>query len=314
LRFLVALLVLVPSLLFAEEATSSCFSKLDVAGLHQNVECSSVLQGMKLTYNVPKVCAAGVSCGVIMDVHGLFMDADMEDAGTNMRNISEVHNYILIQPTAPGDNWNLPLTCQGKDSCPGDGAVVALLQQALAVPGWNISRAHTHFMGFSEGGMMAARMVCHYPGVFASLVSMEGAGCLPAPFECLNSTTQQPPLLIQMGWNDVAMKPPVGTGHTMSDPPMQYVSHIWGLDSGEIIGGDNSSWQHTRYLGRTGVALEFLNFSYVADTPLKGHCFPGSTKSVLYGCPGAKERREGQTAGYKIGEVAMKFFLANPAT
>ena len=114
-----------------------------------------------------------------------------------------------------------------------------------------------------------------------------------------------------MGWNDVLLTPPGGTGHAMSDPPMQHVSRVWGLGAGETIGGDNSTWQRTRYLGHTGVALDFLNYSYVADYPLKGHCFPGST-SVPFGCPGAKERRKGQKAAYRIGEVAMEFFLANP--
>lgn len=300
--------------------SSSCFSNL-TAGVHHRINCSLLLKGMTLTYNVPKQCAAGMNCGLILDVHGLWMDALMEDRGTNMRAIGERHGYIVVQPTAPSrfggpllPNWNLPLSCQGHDECPGDAAMNGVLQQALAVKSWSVDPARTHFMGFSEGAMMACRIVCHYPSAFASVAVMEGVGCSPPPLECLNATSPQVPMLVQSGWNDwgCGSHPGIAShGGQMSDPPMQYVSKIWGLDSGRIIAGDNVTWLHTRYLGRTGVPLDFYNFSYVADYPLKGHCFPGANDS-FFGCPGRKERAQGQVAGYHIGEEAMNFFLANP--
>ena len=95
----------------------------------------------------------------------------------------------------------------------------------------------------------------------------------------------------------------------------------WSLDDGEVIDGDGEFWSRTRYLGPTGVPLEFLNFTYVADYFLQGHCYPGSKNLHIadlpgeagpFGCPGLKEQRKGQTAGYFIGDEAMKWFLAHP--
>jgi len=79
-------------------------------------------------------------------------------------------------------------------------------------------------------------------------------------------------------------------------------------------GGCVGCYSRTRYENPSGVAMEVLSYSYVADYFLKGHCFPGSTATYgdfPFGCPGAQERKLGAKAAYNIGEETMKWFLAH---
>lgn len=89
---------------------------------------------------------------------------------------------------------------------------------------------------------------------------------------------------------------------------------------GAYRGGCEGCFSRTQYQGASGAQVELIAYDYVADYMLKGHCIPGSDnikvklgeELVAYGCPGAKERAAGEKPGYKIGDEAMKFFLAHP--
>lgn len=91
---------------------------------------------------------------------------------------------------------------------------------------------------------------------------------------------------------------------------------------GAYRGGCEGCFSHTQHQGPAGALVELLAYDYVADYPLKGHCFPGGDNTKLnigkeliaYSCPGAMERAAGAKVGYKVGEEAMKFFLAHPKT
>jgi len=88
---------------------------------------------------------------------------------------------------------------------------------------------------------------------------------------------------------------------------------------GAYRGGCEGCFSRTQYEGASGAYVELIAFDYVADYMDKGHCFPGSDNTKVnlgelypFGCPGAMERAAGGKAGYKIGDEAMKFFLAHP--
>ena len=102
------------------------------------------------------------------------------------------------------------------------------------------------------------------------------------------------------------------------------------MSTGAHRGGCEGCFSRTRHEGHSA-ALEILAYDYVADYADKGHCFPGSDNIVktgkgpagrpwsgggaefaAFGCPGAAERKAGAKWGYKIGDEAMKWFLAHP--
>ena len=49
---------------------------------------------------IPPQCVTDGACGLIVDVHGLTMSGNMEDANTNMRALGAQYGYVVIQPNA----------------------------------------------------------------------------------------------------------------------------------------------------------------------------------------------------------------------
>jgi len=287
-------------------AASSCFTK-STAGVHENLECNSLLLGLRVTYNVPQQCV-NQTCGLITDLHGYSMNAAVEDFNTNMRELGEKNGYIVIQPSAPGGNW-LDTTGAHKR------AVLAMVNEALAVEGWKIDRNKVHLMGFSQGAMVTSSFICSHPDLFASFVVMEAANGGQEVLTCLKKGSPQPPVLLQNGLNDLSSR------YGVWEASFPHIRESWGLSDGVKIAGDGKTWDRIRNIGSTGVPFEFLNYTYVADYFLKGHCFPGSKhlhktdvpgQVLPFGCPGLKEQAQGQKAGYFIGEEAMQFFLDHP--
>lgn len=368
------------------------------AGLHHKVPCASLWKGFSVTYNVPERCLSS-SCGLIVDVHGFTMDGDAQDANTNMRALGEEHGYIVVQPNAPLNNWNvdalghpctglaLPNATPGHQTCflppfdkepIGDRAINNWVQEALDVKAWKVDRSRLHLMGFSEGGWLTGRMLCNYPHVFKSFVMLSGASNAD-PFECIRAGAPQPPVLVNQGLNDLS------SVWREFDDSLQKLKSKWKLGEGKVVDGNatcgqeweefdcrsfgcncqgfadwygvtgslfdknkgcantktawnwykdhlctasakphprrpgcNGCYSRTRYEGQSGVPLEVLSYSYVADYFLEGHCFPGSenmghngTEAFAFGCPGLQERKEGAKAAYVIGVEAMKWFLGH---
>jgi len=255
------------------------------------------------------------------------MDGDRQDANTNMRALGEENGYIVVQPNAPGDNWNpgVHWVPPFNQESPGDRAINNVVQELAAVTAWKVDRNRIHLTGFSEGGWVTGRMLCTYQHFYKSFVMLAGASNAD-PLECVQKGGPQPPLLVNQGLNDESSHWAAWTSS------MQKIKGKWSLGEGKVIAGNATCspgmdegqvgcYTRTRYESPAGVPLEVLSYSYVADYFLKGHCFPGSTdsKKIIgmpftgtgFGCPGTKERKQGFKAAYNIGEEAMKWFMAH---
>ena len=122
--------------LLATAGATGCISSLS-PGLHK-VHCDKLI----LTYHIPTQCAGqnsgngsngsngsngNSSCGLIMDVHGYSMTADIENNNTNMRALGDQHGYVVLQPSqgagiSPLTSW---------DPQRDDDAVDAVLLEAV---------------------------------------------------------------------------------------------------------------------------------------------------------------------------------------
>lgn len=257
---------------------------------------------MHVTYNVPKQCLS-TPCGLIVDVHGLTMNGEIEDANTNMRALGEQHGYIVAQPTASPDV--VPLNHWGEHA---EEAIVGFVDLALAEPSWKIDRNRVHHMGFSEGASLTWDMHARHADLFASVVAMEYGRTQ------FSSNMTQIPMLYQNGKLDPNW--PVIAKQTV-----KAITAAWDLNAGTTLAKDNT-FTHTRYVSNQGVHFDFLVHEYVADYAGLGHCFPGSNDTALinhtsgevplvgpFGCPGVVSKKR---ASYFIGAKAMEFFIEHP--
>ena len=271
-------------------ADSSGCIDVTAAGAH-----TFTCDGIKYDVEIPDACTT-TACGLVVDVHGFTMSAQMEDANTAMRALGRKYGYVVVQPNAnpapPSASWT-----PGTD----DDRVFAFVQAAIAA--LHVDRARVHFTGFSQGGMMTFRFLCKHADLFASMAPAAGTGC---SFTAGDTPSREIPILYMHGTSDGLVS---FTGYAL--PQRDALLAAWSMDGGEVIASD-SQFKRTRYKNARGTIFEFLQHDYAAASPiLKGHCYPGSTDKggapgqlFPFSCVG--------TSAFVWGEEAMKFFVAHP--
>ena len=133
----------------------------------QHVDC----MGIALTIAAAAACESG-SCGLIVDLHGLSMNADVEDANTNLRALGNAAGYIVVQPDAPQTTSFGPTWFDSDDDAVW--AAVTSVGSAFAV-----DPKRVHVTGFSQGGYLTWRLVCAHADAIASAApgAAGKAGC-----------------------------------------------------------------------------------------------------------------------------------------
>ncbi len=264
--------------------------------------------GIRYEVTVPEACARGSTksgCGLVLDVHGLTMSAQIEDANTHMRALGLKHGYVVVQPSAnpaPMDRTNgLPPTWPVWIAARDDERVFSFLTRAIEE--LRVDRARVHMTGFSLGAMMTWRFLCAHAEVFASVAPASGvAGCDFARAR----PSREVPVLYLHGRRD-----PLVPFYAAKDRRAAMV-RAWSLRELERAALDDHATR-TRYVSAQGTEVVFVEHDYRSKlrVELGGHCFPGSddrgdAPGQLYpfGCepPNA----------FAWGELAMEFFRAHP--
>lgn len=150
--------------------------------------------------SVPPVCQSA-PCGLIVDVHGGTMNAAKQDAETNLRYLGEQapefgaqSPYIVLQPELLRKDfrWNRNDLKQ----------ILAYVNELTER--FEIRPDDRHFGGFSQGGVMAAWLLCSNAGDFVSYSAI--AGGAQALLECFTAGASPSfPLLYIHGRNDRVM-------------------------------------------------------------------------------------------------------------
>ena len=269
----------------------------DTSAGHHAFECD----GLTYDLEVPPQCLAG-GCGLIVDVHGFTMSAQMQDANTDMRARGLEHDFIVLQPNAnpapPLASWN-PAT--------DDDKVFAFLQRVATV--FAVDPDRIHFTGFSQGGFMSWRFACAHADVLASVAPGaacgNGGGAFPdCVFDDANAPSEPLDVLYLHGTTDALVN------IACAQPRIDAVVEHFGLGPAMPVEQDDGH----RWIRHASdeMVLEYIEHDYAAGSPLiLGHCFPGSTdpgdatgQVFSFAC-------EGDNA-FVWGEAVMDFFLAHP--
>jgi len=262
--------------------------------------------GIEFDVEVPAGCVGG-GCGIILDVHGLTMSAEMEDANTELRSRGAAAGFIVVQPSAN------PAPPQARWTADDEPRVYDFLTRAIAVYGVDPDRVH--MTGFSQGGFMTWRFVCQHADLFASVAPAAAATNCGAPacsFTGSELPSRQLDILYMHGSADHNYIP-----FGCAQPQVEAIVGAWGLaDQGVIASG--TGFTRRRY-ANANATLEFLVHDYssnaqvplVSASKLQGHCYPGSTDDG--GAPGQLfPFRCEQPAGFVWGNEVVSFFVAHP--
>lgn len=254
---------------FPEPAPTGCVTD-GAAGEHR-LQCG----GLRVDVSVPEPCL-GAACGVILDVHGWTMDGDAQDANTGLRALGRQRDYIVVQPTAPPG-----FMAETSWSDADDAAVLAALDDVA--DSWHADPGRVHVTGFSQGGLMTWRMICHEADRFASAAPAAAAGVQLAGVDgcdidqtpgCAFAGDEQPsthlPILYLHGHHDALVD------FQCAEAQRQTLVDAWGLGDPETLSTD-AGHSRTRHTDPDGTPFEFLEHEYVSPVVfLEGHCFPGS--------------------------------------
>lgn len=129
-------------------------------------------RGEEITYvvSVPQPCKQG-ACGLIVDVHGGTMNAAKQNQETNLRklgvhaeNYGALSPYIVVQPELLRNDYRWQ---------PRDMQNIMTFINSLSTK-FQIRHHDTHFGGFSQGGVMAAWMICNRQHDFISYSAIAG--------------------------------------------------------------------------------------------------------------------------------------------
>ncbi|MCR9163079.1 MAG: alpha/beta hydrolase family esterase [Nannocystaceae bacterium] len=261
----------------------------DVSPGHHVFTCD----GYDFDVEIPAQCIAG-SCGLIVDVHGLTMDADMQDANTTMRALGAERGYVVVQPNAINSSW-----VPGVD----DGPVHAFALRAASVLQLDTNRLH--FTGFSQGGAMSWRMLCDHADVYASIAP--AAMCTPT-YSLAGCAEGTPSILYIHGRLDALV------GYAgCAEPQRDAVLDAYGLEGEGDLLEESDGHRHRRWGGGDLPSVEMIDHDYAAAAAvLAGHCYPGSA-DLEGGLPGQVfpfACVEANTFVY--GETIIDFFDAHP--
>jgi polyhydroxybutyrate depolymerase len=245
---------------------------------------------------IPPQCATPRACGLIVDSHGLTMDAKMEDDNTNMRALGSQHGYVVVQPNARNaptlESWN-PAT--------DDPILHDFLMNAISA--FAVDSKRLHITGFSDGGEVTFHFLCKHADMFASVAPAAANGCT---LTGTDRPSREIPVLFMHGVRDN-----LEDFQSVAVPQRDAIVAGWKMGQGQVV-AQGAGFVRTRWTSPSGTVFEFLQHDYAAaqNPILGGHCFPGSTD------PGSQPGQLFSLAcdpptAFNWGEEVMKFFQAH---
>ena len=262
-----------------------------------DLKCEDLL----FTLHVPEICLR-MSCGLIVDIHGYLMTADLQDYYTDLAERGGNEGYIVIQPTANrgryGRSWDYREDNVSK--------ILAFMNRVRKV--FHVMEERIHVTGFSQGSWMTWKFVCDYADEVASVAPIGFGAGWPVDFEspvrinvfdnCFKG--KQVDVLFAHGKRDAIVH------YSGALKTVKKIGIEWGMENAEILFKEKD-YQWVRFTNAKGTVFEFISYnwessgsSFLGD--VDGHCFPGVGNYL--GC--------GKNNPFHWGDEVVKFFLEHP--
>lgn len=279
---------------FPDPVADDCIT--DVTPGHHEFTCD----GLVYDIEIPDACL-DAPCGMIFDVHGLAMSAQMQNACTNLRALGQEYGFIVVQPNAdpppPLANW-IP----GID----DDKVFAVMQRVATA--FHVDPDRWHFTGFSQGGFMSWRFACAHADVLASVAA--GAACgndfpiSDCQFTPDESPTEPIDILYMHGTADLVVN------YSCAIERRDAVIDHFALGDEQLL-LDDPEVRRTRW-SSDAMTFEYVEHDYTGDTPIAGgHCMPGADDPG--GAPGQIVPASCDDPFVFVwGQAVIEFFIAHP--
>ncbi|MDP6917261.1 MAG: hypothetical protein QF895_04835 [SAR86 cluster bacterium] len=259
-------------------------------------------EGLMFTLHVPEICLTK-ACGLIVDIHGYLMSADLQDYYTDLAERGGNEGYIVVQPTANkgryGRSWEYGEYNVSK--------VLAFMNRVKKV--FHVMEERVHVTGFSQGSWMTWKFVCDYADEVASVAPIGfGAGwpvnLSKSPVrintfdDCFKG--KQVDILYAHGKRDGIVH------YSGALKTVKKIGEEWGMDKSEILFKEKD-YQWVRFTNPKGTVFEFISYNWESSGSsflgsVAGHCFPGVGNYL--GC--------GKKNPFHWGDEVVKFFLKHP--
>ncbi len=146
---------------------------------------SLLVNGRARTYEIHVPSQLTLPAPALFALHGGAGDADVMRRYTELNDAADELGFVVVYPEGTANHWNDGRTSEMLANHPSgssdDVGFLLALVDTLATAG-TIDRTRTAVAGISNGGMMALRVACEAPALFAAYTVV--AANVPLGIEC----------------------------------------------------------------------------------------------------------------------------------
>jgi len=301
--------------------TGSCIESAKKGGLRH----------IQFAVTVPSHCTSSKRCGVIVNTHGQGMNGKAMEGSTGVAAAAlKGEKFIVLAPEDADSNWEFHTTMaqESDDASLINHFVSTTIRTFKDI----VDKNHVHAMGFSQGGLMTAELLCKFSKQYCStsLVAMPPTFELSPPGQYLNLPScfntalggkgpqVERSMMFQMNTNKDPYFfgcPDKGVG--VFKRSVASVKALYGMKgAGEKLSkGPGVDW--TRYKNKAGITFEAAAYDFTSTpiTHLGGHCIPFKGVKLTGLDTGMKcgnKKADGFVSGYTWSMETIKFFKAHP--
>lgn len=138
-------------------------------------QVSLVVDGRPRSFSVAVPAGLPARAPLVLGLHGLYATREAAEATMQLRREAAARRVIVAQPAGWSASWNAGRCC-GRAAAAGVDDVGFLRRVVDEVDRVHpVDRSRVSAVGYSNGGMLAHRVVCEAPGLLSAVAVVAGA-------------------------------------------------------------------------------------------------------------------------------------------